>query len=354
MSLGPVFAGFDGTELSREASRLLRHPAVGGVVLFTRNFKDRPQLRALIDEIRSLRSPRLVIAVDQEGGRVQRFRDGFTALPPLGQIGQAYERSLESGRSLAYRHGWVMATEMLDLGIDLSFAPVLDLDRGSEVIGDRSLGRTTQAVVDLGRHYVLGMHDAGMCATGKHFPGHGSVRADSHVEDVCDDRVMADIQASDLEPFRALAPELDAIMIAHVVYPRVDGLPAGYSRTWLRNCLRAQLDYEGLILSDDIGMHAARTAGSLPERAGAALSAGCDVILACQPDDAEGLLNGFERPSPPELSTRLQALYGAPVAPLGSLDDGSHPEHDRICAWRIELEALGTMKNKRNPNEPER
>ena len=212
--LGPVLIGLPGTSLDDRDRESLRHPAVGGVVLFARNFIGRDQLQRLTDQIRSVRGPRLLVCIDQEGGRVQRLRDGFTQLPPLGMLGKLYREDPVKGVDMAYRHGRVMATEMLAYGIDLSFAPVLDLDRGSRVIGDRAFASDPPAVITLGRSYLAGMHDAGMKTTGKHFPGHGSVAADSHLEDVVDPRPAADIQASDLLPFNQLAGALDAVMIA--------------------------------------------------------------------------------------------------------------------------------------------
>ena len=207
------------------------------------------------------------VTIDQEGGRVQRLREGFTALPPLGVLGRIREEDPDRAQDLAYRHARVMAGEMLAAGIDLSFAPVLDLDRGSSVIGERAFSPAVATVVALGRAYLAGMHDAGMKTTGKHFPGHGSIPADSHTHDVVDERTLEEIEVTDLQPFAQLAGDLDAMMIAHVSYPCVDRVPAGYSERWLRGCLRGRLGYRGVIVSDDLGMHAARVAGDLPTRA---------------------------------------------------------------------------------------
>ncbi len=247
MNLGPILIGLPGTELDDPGRKLLCHAAVGGVVLFSRNFSNRGQLEKLVSDIHSARSPRPLVCIDQEGGRVQRLRVGFTQLPPLGVLGSLYDADPVKALDMAYRHGRVMATEMLACGIDLSFAPVLDIDRGSCVIGDRALSTNPETVTILGRACLAGMHDAGMRATGKPFPGHGSVVADSHIDDVTDPRSLEQIEQSDLLPFRELAGELDALMIAHVVYPQVDDVPAGYSRIWLRDYLSGTMAYPGVI-----------------------------------------------------------------------------------------------------------
>jgi beta-N-acetylhexosaminidase len=265
MNPGPVLIGISGTSLSARCREHLSHQAVGGVVLFSRNFEDRAQLERLVGDIRDSRDPRPLICIDQEGGRVQRLREGFTRLPPLG-------------------------TEMLACGIDLSFAPVLDLDRGSSVIGDRAFSGDPAVVTRLGRAYLAGMRDSGMKTTGKHFPGHGSIRADSHVSDVHDPRSLDEIADSDMQPFSSLADSLDALMIAHVVYPEVDTLPAGYSRNWLQGVLRTDMAYQGVVVSDDLGMHAAKSAGGLAERTRLCLDAGCDLVLVCIPEDVAVLL----------------------------------------------------------------
>lgn len=334
MKLGPVLIGIEGTVLTDEARAQLQHPVVGGVVLFTRNFENRAQLTALVEAIRAEREPRLLLAVDQEGGRVQRFRDGFSRLPALGRIGEMHSAEPARAKEYAYWHGRLMAIEMLQLGIDLSFAPVLDLDRGSEVIGDRSFSARAEVVIDLGRAYLSGMHDAGMKTTGKHFPGHGSVQADSHIADVCDERSFAEIEGSDIRPFEALKDHLDALMIAHVIYPCVDDLPAGYSHAWLGECLRGRMAYPGVIFSDDLGMHAARTLGGLPERMRVSLESGCDSALVCMPDDVEALLSapgitaGLQ-----DATSRLQGLYGAPVPVVPG-------NGETLALWRGRLEQL--------------
>lgn len=293
MTSGPVLIGIPGEELDPTSRSFLRHPAVGGVVLFARNFSTREQLIQLVADIQECADPRPLVCIDQEGGRVQRLAgDGFSRLPPLGVLGRLQESDPVKALDMAYRHGRVMAMEMLDCGIDLSFAPVLDLDRGSRVIGDRSFSAEPAVVAKLGRSYLAGMHDAGMKTTGKHFPGHGSVVADSHVDDVTDPRPLHEIRQADLLPFGQLMPALDALMIAHVVYPQVDSQPAGYSRTWLQDILRGELGYQGVILSDDLGMHAAKAAGGVSDRAASCLEAGCDLVLVCGPEEVEELLSG--------------------------------------------------------------
>lgn len=342
MSSGPILIGLPGTVLDQAGREQLAHPAVGGVVLFSRNFESRQQLDQLVMDIRSSGFPRPLICIDQEGGRVQRLKDGFTQLPPLGILGKLSGSDPQKALDMAYRHGRVMATEMLSCGIDLSFAPVLDLDRGSCVIGDRSFSSDPAEVLRLGRAYLAGMHDSGMKTTGKHFPGHGSIVADSHVDDVCDDRTLDDIKGSDLLPFTELASELDAMMIAHVVYPGVDPLPAGYSRTWLKGILRKALGYRGVILSDDLGMHAAKAVGGLVERTQACLEAGCDLVLVCQPEDVDELLGALDG-GLNDAGASLSRLYGQPTVnreELVVVDNEGIKEWRR---WRQSLEELGSQ-----------
>ncbi len=333
---GPLLIGIAGCELSAADRQQLLHPAVGGVVLFSRNFADKDQLTQLVAQLHAVRQPRLLICIDQEGGRVQRLRDGFTPLPPLGALGGLYRSEPEHALDMAYRHARVMAGEMLACGIDLSFAPVLDLDRGSCVIGDRSFDAEPGAVIALGRVYLAGMHDAGMKTTGKHFPGHGSVQADSHTDDVVDQRSLAEIQASDLQPFQALAGALDALMIAHVVYPQVDAVPAGYSDFWLKQFLRQQQAYQGVILSDDLGMHAALVAGGLEQRTRLCLQAGCDLALVCRPQDVQELLPRLE--SLGDASHAISALYGKAQLNADELESAAASEWRQ---WQHSLAALG-------------
>jgi len=285
-----------GTALADEDVRRLRHPAVGGVILFARNYENPEQLAALTDDIRALREPALLIGVDHEGGRVQRFREGFTHLPPMRALGLAWDRDREAARAAAQAVGYIVGAELSAHGLDFSFAPVLDLDYGaSSVIGDRALHYDPLAAGALGAALIRGLADGGMAAVGKHFPGHGFASADSHVAVPRDERTLAEIRRKDLAPYRpAIEAGLAGVMPAHVIYPQVDSAPAGYSRIWLREVLRGELGFEGLIFSDDLSMEGAATAGGVVERAKAAFEAGCDMVLLCNdPEGQDRLLAGL-------------------------------------------------------------
>lgn len=281
--LGPVMLDLEGTELSAEERELLRHPAVGGVILFRRNFVAPEQLVALTTAIREADERPLLIAVDQEGGRVQRFCDGLTRLPAAARFGALYERDARAAVDAARAVGWLMAAELRRLGIDFSFAPVLDVEKGvSQVIGDRAFSTSPEAVAALAAAWLEGTHSAGMAGCGKHFPGHGGVVADSHLELPEDDRPLSALEHHDLLPFRRLiAHGLDAVMPAHVRYAGIDSEPAGFSEFWLRQLLRGRLRFDGAIVSDDLNMAGAGVAGTPAERALAALRAGCDLALIC-------------------------------------------------------------------------
>ncbi len=314
MSLGPVMLGLEGTRLSDEERELLRHPAVGGVILFARNYASPEQIAALNAEVHALRSPRLLIGVDHEGGRVQRFREGFTRLPPVKLLGVRYDRDRMRAKQLARVSGWLMAAELRAVGVDFSFAPVLDLDHGaSRVVGDRAFHRRPEAVADLAQAYMSGMQKAGMEAVGKHFPGHGFVVADSHADLPVDERSFADIAADDLLAFeRMIHYGLAAVMPAHVLYPRIDPAhPAGFSRIWLREVLRGRLGFQGVVFSDDLDMAGAHAAGDPLARARAALAAGCDMVLACN-DRAAALeiVHGIGTAADPASQLRLVRLHG--------------------------------------------
>lgn len=286
MVRGPLMVDVGGLSLTAEDKEVLAHPDVGSVILFSRNVDTPEQIRALTDAMRAVR-PELWIAVDQEGGRVQRFREGFTRLPAMRQFGHQYDVDPQAALAAAQACGELMAREVKAVGVDFSFAPVLDLDVGvSGVIGDRAFHTDPQAATALVRAFMQGMKAAGMMTIGKHFPGHGSVAADSHFALPVDDRSWAEIDAYDLQPFRALATELDGIMPAHVVYPQVDPLPAGFSSFWLKTVLREQLGFQGLIFSDDLCMEGAAGVGNMRERRDLALEAGCDVVLICNNRDA--------------------------------------------------------------------
>jgi beta-N-acetylhexosaminidase len=275
--------GIAGPRLTQEEREMLRHPLIGGVILFTRNHEEPEQLQELVTSIHAIKESPLLVAVDQEGGRVQRLRDGFVSLPPMRQLGRIHDRDVKKSRTFAQLIGWLMAAELRAVGVDLSFAPVLDLDRGtSEVIGDRAFHGDPEIVAELAHAFMVGMDLAGMRAVGKHFPGHGTAAADSHVVVVTDNRSYEDIAAEDLVPFeRMIHYGLSALMAAHIVYPCVDARPAGFSRFWLQEVLRERLGFQGAIFSDDLGMAGAGMTGDMYERVEAALEAGCDMVLVC-------------------------------------------------------------------------
>lgn len=273
----------EGAVLSGQERELLQHPATGGVILFSRNYTDIEQLTRLCNEIHTCRTPHLLIAVDQEGGRVQRFKQGFTELPPAAWYGEQFKLRPAKGLKLAELAGWLMAAELLTCGVDFSFAPVLDLGGGpSQVIGDRAFGDNPDSVAKLAHAWMRGVHGAGMAMVGKHFPGHGGVEADSHFDLPVDGRRYEDLQMEDLRPFERMIREgIEAIMPAHVIYPKMDRQLAGFSRFWLKDVLRGRLGFQGVIFSDDLSMAAAENAGNHAERAHAALQAGCDMVLVC-------------------------------------------------------------------------
>lgn len=315
MPLGSVMVDLASTEMQPHEKERLMDPQVAGVILFTRNFESIEQLTRLTAEIHALRHPKLLIGVDHEGGRVQRFRQGFTRLPAMGKLGQLYEKDPPEALKLAEQVGWVMATELLACGVDFSFAPVVDLDYGdSRVIGDRAFHQDAVSVSRLAFQLMKGMHEAGMASVAKHFPGHGYIEADTHLEVAVDERDLMTITQQDLRPFLNLIENgIEAMMPAHVRYPKVDALPAGFSRKWLQEILRKQCHFEGAIISDDLSMQAAVEWGSPAERVKMALQAGCDLVLMCNdPKAADEVLAKLSWQADALSHARLIRLHGRP------------------------------------------
>ncbi len=306
MSLGPLMVDVAGTELSASDRDVLAHPLVGSVILFSRNYRDPAQLAALTASIKALRTPPLLIAVDHEGGRVQRFREGFTRLPPAHLLGRGYAADRRTTLALVETAGWLMAAELRAAGVDFSFAPCVDLDYGvSEIIGDRAFHKDADAVGALAAAYAAGMRHAGMAATAKHFPGHGAVVADSHVALPVDRRSYADLEP-DLRPYRVLiGNHLAAVMAAHVVYPEVDALPASLSPRWITGVLRGELGFHGCVFADDLSMAGAAAFGDVLARARGALAAGCDVLPIC--NDRAAVIEMLDRFKPENMNPASQA-----------------------------------------------
>ncbi len=317
-----LIIGIAGTALAAHERDWLRMPGVSGVILFTRNFASREQIAELIEDIRHERGDdAFLVCVDQEGGPVQRFRDGFTRLPALARIGAIFEHDQSRAIALAEEHAWVMASEMRAIDVDLSFAPVVDLACGNRAIGERALHADPEVVSELAQAYLRGMRLAGMAATVKHFPGHGSVVEDTHFDTAVDPRRLDEIRAADLIPFAdTIGAGAEAVMLAHVTYPAVDTLPAGYSRVWIEDILRRELGFRGVVISDDIGMAAAESAGGVAGRIHAHLDAGCDLVLVCSPAlVAEALTAVRGRASCPR--AKIAALRGAVACTWASLND---------------------------------
>jgi beta-N-acetylhexosaminidase len=313
LARGPVVLGIEGLALTEPDRSRLLHPQAGGAILFARNFESGAQLRALTASIRALRSPSLLICVDHEGGRVQRFRDGFTAIPAMRTLGDLWERDVAKAAAEAQRLGALLARELRDHGVDFSLTPVLDLDFGaSAVIGDRALHGNPNAVAHLASCLRRGLNAGGCAAVGKHFPGHGFVAADSHDDLPVDERTLDALAADDLIPYAVLAREgLEAVMPAHVVYPAVDKVAAGFSRIWLQDILRARLGFDGMVFSDDLGMAGATGAGDMLARASTAQAAGCDMVLVCNdPEAAELLLDRWRPARNADLARRAARMEG--------------------------------------------
>ncbi len=324
MSLGPVMLDIAGDALSPADRDLLREPAVGGVILFSRNYESTDQLAELVADIRALRDPPLLIAVDHEGGRVQRFRDGFTGIPPMRRIGLEYDRDAESGLRAAREAGWIIGSELRAADIDLCFAPCLDLDWGvSEIIGNRAFHAQADVVAELGNAFSRGLRSVGMAAVGKHFPGHGAVLLDSH-EKLPVDRRDYGVVLDDMRPYERLIGNgtLTGIMLAHIVYEKIDALPAGFSSYWIQRELRERLGFGGAVFCDDLSMKATRGYGSMAERSRRALEAGCDMVLVCNDRDAA------------ERSVLALADYSNPLSlvRLARLHGKGHPQREQLMA----------------------
>jgi beta-N-acetylhexosaminidase len=310
--LGPVMLDLQGLSLTPDEKDKLTHPAAGGLILFSRNYESPQQLMNLVGEIRAAR-PEILIAVDHEGGRVQRFREGFTRLPPAARYRETADGQPEISEVAAESAGWLMAAELRSVDIDFSFAPVLDVDSGiSDIIGNRAFSSNPFEAATLARAFARGMRRAGMACVGKHFPGHGGVAEDSHLALPIDHRRLEEIENRDLLPFRTLIEfGLEGIMPAHVVYAGVDGRPAGFSPFWIQEVLRRRLGFDGTVFSDDLSMAGAAFAGNYVDRARLALEAGCDMVLVCNMPDAAGeVLESLANHSNPELGARLQRMRG--------------------------------------------
>lgn len=339
MSLGPVMLGISGESLTGEEREWLIHPAVGGVILFSRNFSSREQLCALVDSIRAARTPGLLIAVDQEGGRVQRFRDPFTALPPMREIGLLVAADRARAHYLAERTGWLMAAELRACGIDMSFAPVVDLDQGiATVIGDRAFHAEAEIVASLTLAFVRGMRRAGMAATAKHFPSHAGATVDSHLALATDRRNYSQLY-DDLTPYRRLIDAgLPAVMVGHVVFPKLDERPASLSRWWIADQLRNELGFSGAVISDDLGMGGVNSQGSLPDRLQASLAAGCDMALLCNDLDLiPEALDRLREYSNPTAQLRLMRLRGEHRLEWDELHSSREWQEARECVAGIDV-----------------
>jgi len=325
------------TGLTDAERRRLQQPAVGGLILFSRNYESPQQLRALLDEVHALREPRLLVAVDHEGGRVQRFRDGFSRLPAVGELGHVWEQDAERALQLAEISGWLMAAELRALGVDISFAPVLDIDRkNSTIIGDRAFHQDPEVIAELAHAYQRGMREAGMAATGKHFPGHGGVSEDSHMALPVDRRELQDLRMEDILPFeRLIKLGLEGIMVAHVIYEKIDSRLAGFSPFWIQDILRGELGFRGAVFSDDLSMAAAHAAGDAAARARAALAAGCDMLLVCnQPESADAVIAELGDYADPASQARLIRLHGREAPDWDTLRQ-SKP-------WRLAVEQVAS------------
>ncbi len=297
VSLGPIMTTVAGPELTAVDRERLLHPGVGGVVLFAHNVESTDQVRALTGEIHALQNPPLLIAIDQEGGRVQRIKTGVTLLPAQRRYGDLYDENQDLGNDAAEMGAYIMASQLLELGIDISFSPVLDIgSANSQVIGDRAFHSSPQVVTELAQSWTRGMQKAGMQAVGKHFPGHGHVQEDSHYETPEDNRQIQEVLACDLLPYRRLSTQLAAVMTAHVLYPHITSAIPTYSSFWLDHVLREALSFYGVVFSDDLSMQAAAEAGDMETRVLTAIGSGCDIVLICQSlEETDAALAALEK-----------------------------------------------------------
>ena len=348
MSLGPVMLDIDGLSLTPADRDLLREPAVGGLILFSRNYESPQQIADLVAEVRALRSPPPIVAVDHEGGRVQRFRDGFSAVPPMRTIGRQYNREPDAALALARQAGWLIGSELRAVGIDLSFAPCVDLDWGvSEVIGDRAFHAKPEIVASLAAEFSRGMRSSGMAAVAKHFPGHGAVVADSHEKLPVDRREYGDL-LDDMRPYDKLIGSglIAGVMMAHIVYREMDAMPAGFAPYWIQRELRERLGFDGAVLSDDLSMKATREYGSMADRAKLALEAGCDMVLVCNDRSAAAsTVKALRDYSNPLSLVRLARLHGTGHVMRETLlaSDEWHQANSALTSWQerpqLELDA---------------
>ena len=318
MATGIIMADIAGHSLTADDQEFLKNPQIGGVILFARNVDSPAQVRALTDNIRMI-NPNILIAADQEGGRVARFRQGFSPLPAMGKLGKLYDQDPDKALDLAYDVGYLMACEVLAVGVDFSFAPVLDIDGCSLVIGDRAFHHDPQIIIQLSARFMSGMKMAGMATTGKHFPGHGSIAPDSHVSDATDERSFEEIWHCDMTTFVKNLAQLDAVMPAHVIYKKVDDKPAGFSKIWLQDILRDRLGFDGVIFSDDLSMKAAHVAGGVDMRIKSAIEAGCDMALVCNSRDDAVLAVQYAKTMNQRPHQRFARMKGNIPAWQGSL-----------------------------------
>ncbi len=340
MTLGPIMMDLEGVEITAREEKLLQNPLIGGVILFTRNFESIEQISELVKQIHHLRTPHLLVSVDHEGGRVQRFHQGFTRIPPMRELGKQFDQNPQQALQLARDTGWLLAAELRACGIDFSFTPVLDLAKeSSKIIGDRGFHIQPRAIIRLAVALMQGMEEAGMSAVGKHFPGHGSVTGDSHLVLPIDERSFETIEKHDMEPFAGLIRNgIPAIMPAHIIYSKIDNKPAGFSKKWLQEILRDYLGFQGVIFSDDLSMAGAEFAGDYYQRAVMALDAGCDMLLVCNhPEAVEEIIQKWDYEIQPSALMRLVRMHGHKNISWNSLKHNSR--------WQQTAEQLQQLYN---------